>query len=836
MDKEPESQPREDGADIDYRPAWPQRPPGAGASRSSGLDPSGNQPVRVSDGGDEDDSGAWTSHPTSFDLSIDEIRDAEATQEIPSVDRSRFDLGRRSHPQQQPQQPVARVERTAGASRSSYIPASPPIPPYRPGVARQQTPPQGAQSELDRTQVRQHAYSSSDEETLLYTPIQRPQPIQAPGSKSKVPGGQMRNPQPIVRNLKVEGRPLETTTNPRYIGGDLSSLSKGKKRSALWVLWVLAGVLAIAVIGVVAFTLAWQGQYAGKVYAGVTVLGTDLGGKTPDEAKQVLLGKVQEFVAQPVVLSWRDKEWRPTADDLGLKVDVDATVDEAVKVGRNADMLGSVEQQLAAAQGGYVVPLAVQMSEPTLQSYLTNTVATEINQKLFEGDVRLDAQRVVALPGSEGRTLQVYPAIVTIRNALIKLEAGSVDLPVDVVQPAVSAEEVGYIESLLTLRVSAPITATAWPGRSFSLDREALIRFTTIERNPDPSASRHVQLGWKQNELETVGETWAKEAKRPAQNARFAWSNGQVSVQSESIDGFETDPVSVVAAIEEHAGTSDTRQFDLPGKVLTPTVSSKDLPALGIKDLIGTGTSTFVGSTQERATNIRVAANLLNGAVVPPGGTFSFLDSMGGIDEQHGFVEGYVIAAERTTRGVGGGVCQVSTTAFRAAFWSGLDVTERNQHSYRVGWYEADGAPVGFDAAVFDPGVDLKFKNTTSGYILVQAVAGDSLLTVNIYGTKPPGEVKLEGPVKGKPKPPPADVYEVDSRLDPGGKKQVETARAGLDVVITRRIVVPGQPDKVDEFHSSYQAWPNWYVVASCSQTPTGCGPTGPKASPTPNP
>jgi len=595
---------------------------------------------------------------------------------------------------------------------------------------------------------------------------------------------------------------------------------------------VLVGVFAIAIIGVVAFTLAWQGQYAGKIYAGVNVLGTDLGGKTQDEAKKLLLGKVQEFVAQPVVLSWRNKEWRPNADQLGLKVDVDATVNEAFKVGRTPDMFGSVGQQWGAAQAGYVVPLSVQMSEPVLQSYLTKTVASEVDQKLFEGDVRLDGTRVVALPGVEGRTLEVYPAIVAIRETLVKLEAGKVDLPVDIVQPAVSSEEVGYIEALLTLRVSAPITATAWPGKSFSLDREALIRFTTIERNPDPDAERHVQLGWKESQLEGLSESWAQQARRPAQNARFAWRGGQVSVLSESIEGFETDAATVAASIKEHSGTSDTRVYNLPGRVITPTISSKDLPALGIKELVGKGTSTFAGSTQERATNIRVAANLLNGTVVAPGGTFSFLDTMGGIDEAHGFVEGYVIAAERTTRGVGGGVCQVSTTAFRAAFWSGLDIPERNQHSYRVGWYEAGGEPVGFDAAVFDPGVDLKFKNTTSGYLLIEAIAGDDLLTVNIYGTKPPGEVKLEGPVKSNQVPPPPDVYQVDSRLEPGAKKQVETARTGLDVVLTRRIIVPGQPDKIDQYGSSYQAWPNWYIVSSPSQIPGGAS----QPKPTPNP
>src|SRR5207253_8680408 len=136
---------------------------------------------------------------------------------------------------------------------------------------------------------------------------------------------------------------------------------------------------------------------------------------------------------------------------------------------------------------------------------------------------------------------------------------------------------------------------------------------------------------------------------------------------------------------------------------------------------------------------------------------------------------GYVIAAERTQRGVGGGVCQVETTTFRAAFWSGVKITERNQHSYRVGWYEANGEPVGFDAAVFDPGVDLKFVNDTGHYILVEAKVGADTLTINFYGTKVAAQVKLEGPAISNKTAPPPDVYEVDTRLPAGTKKQVET-------------------------------------------------------------
>lgn len=604
------------------------------------------------------------------------------------------------------------------------------------------------------------------------------------------------------------------------------------RRGARWALWIVTGLLMVALVGVTAFSLAWQGQYAGKVYPGVSALGIDLGGKTPDEARNLLSDKVQGFIAQPLVLTWRGKEWRPSADQIGVKVDVNSAVNQAFNVGRTSDLFSNVSQQWISAQSGYIVPVTVQFSEPVLQDYLNNIAEGEINQKLFEGDVRLDGTQIVALPGKEGRELRIYDTIEAVRKSVATLQSGKINLPVDVVQPTVSADEVAGVQQQLALRVSAPITATA-SGKTFTLGADALARFTTIERNPDRTASKHVTLGWNDPELKTLAEKWVSEANRPAQNARFAWNNGAVSILSESIDGFQTDADTVINSIKERSASGDKRAYNLPGKVLTPTVSSKDLPALGIKELIGQGTSTFRGSSPERATNIKVAANLLNGAVVPPGATFSFLKTMGGIDEAHGFVPGYVIAAERTVLGVGGGVCQVSTTTFRAAFWSGVQITERNQHSYRVSWYEADGEPVGFDAAVFDPGVDLQFVNNTPGYILIQAGTAAEKLTVSFYGTKPPGEVKLEGPDISNRVSAPPDVYEVDPRLPAGSKKQVETARGGLDTVITRRIVTPGQPDKVDQFRSSYQAWPNWFVVASPSQIPSGAR-VAPQ--PTPNP
>lgn len=730
--------------------------------RPSRGQPAGKAPLQ-----DEELAEKWTSTPTTNKSVTPAQHDPKETRVLPVVEPSRFDNGR-----------VA--ARSPAGTRSQPSPRVPKQP-YEP----QRAP--APSVEIDR-------YDEYDEDTAQYGPGRYPMPAYEYDSRATAP-------------VKPEA-PAKLKRNRRWIG---------------WTLWTITGILAIALIGVIAFSLAWQGQYAGKLYAGVSVLDTDLSGKTKDEAEKLLRDKVQTFLAQPVLFAWQGKEWRPNAEQIGLKIDIARTVDEAFTVGRGSDMAQNVSQQWIASQAGYVVPLTLELSEPTLEAYLKSIAETEIDQELFEGDVRLNGTEIEAQAGKEGRALQVYDTILAVREQVAKVEAGKIELPVEQTEPTVSAQEVQYVEGLLGIRISGPITATT-PGKTLSLDREAIINFTTIERNPDRSAERHVQLGWKENELKTLGERWAEEATRKSTNARFAWNNGSVAILSESIDGFETDASTVIASIKEHADTSDKREYEMPGKVIAATVKSNDLNALGIKELIGSGVSTFNGSSQERATNIKVASNLLHGAVVPPGGTFSFLQAMGGIDEDHGFVEGYVIAAERTRRGVGGGVCQVSTTAFRAAFWSGLDISERHQHSYRVGWYEANKEPVGFDAAVFDPGVDLKFVNNTPGYILIEAPVGAETLTVNIYGTKVAGEVKLEGPAISNRVPAPPDVYEVDQRLPPGTKKQVETARGGLDTVITRRIVAPGQPDKVDQYRSSYAAWPNYFIVASGSQIPRSGG------------
>src|SRR5205085_12696831 len=184
-----------------------------------------------------------------------------------------------------------------------------------------------------------------------------------------------------------------------------------------------------------------------------------------------------------------------------------------------------------------------------------------------------------------------------------------------------------------------------------------------------------------------------------------------------------------------------------------PQGTAKALPTLGIVGLVSEGKSSFVGSAAYRITNVKAGAARLDGVLIPPDAEFSFNTQLGAVDESNGFVQGYAVIGNRTQLEWGGGVCQDSTTVFRAAFWAGLPITERHAHPFYISWYNAFSFPdgqegPGMDATIYTGVQDLKFKNDTGHWLLMEAVADEEnqVLTVRLYGTKPDRAVSIKGP------------------------------------------------------------------------------------------
>ncbi len=297
-------------------------------------------------------------------------------------------------------------------------------------------------------------------------------------------------------------------------------------------------------------------------------------------------------------------------------------------------------------------------------------------------------------------------------------------------------------------------------------------------------------------------------------DAVFKFSNNRVTTFKPSSDGEEISMDDIKDTLSEKIPNILSEKIpqnitiNLPVTTLKPKISTNDANNLGIKELIGTGTSLFQHSIASRIYNVELAASRLNGILIAPGEVFSFDKALGDVSAFTGYKQAYVISGGHTVLGDGGGVCQVSTTFFRAALSAGLPIVERHAHDYRVGYYEEDGPP-GIDATVYVPSVDLKIKNDTGYSILVQSVVDpDTLrLTFNFYGTDDGRKVTMTTPIVTNIIPAPPPLYTDDPDLPKGQIQQTDFAANGAHVSFSRTVTKNGVTLDNDTFVSNYQPW-----------------------------
>ena len=245
----------------------------------------------------------------------------------------------------------------------------------------------------------------------------------------------------------------------------------------------------------------------------------------------------------------------------------------------------------------------------------------------------------------------------------------------------------------------------------------------------------------------------------------------------------------------------------------SPKVTIDKINELGIKERIGRGESYYAHSIPNRVFNVGLAAERTNSVLVPPGDEYSFNKSVGEISGATGYRTAYVISGGRTVLGDGGGVCQVSTTLFRAAMNAGLPITERWAHAYRVGYYEQNSKP-GVDATVYSPSKDLRFKNDTPGHILVQTINDpkELHLVVEIYGTSDGRVATVTEPkISGMSGPLPT-IYQDDPSLPTGTMKQVDWAASGAKTSFEYKVERNGEVLQDKVFSSNYRPWASVFL------------------------
>ncbi len=580
---------------------------------------------------------------------------------------------------------------------------------------------------------------------------------------------------------------------------------------------------------------SYQYYLRDRVVPGVRVLGEDLGGMTRAEAETRLRersgDKTQLSAAptEPIVLRDGAHVFVASPAELGLRRDLQPSLDVAMSIGHSGDLLRDLKEQLRAFQNGADISTQSQFDEATAHAYV-QALATQIDRPARDGGLRLVGLQTVQVSPQKGRKLDVEETVTRVRERLLDTNSGDIQVAVQESDPALADTSAARTQIENFLR--APVILT-FGDREWAIDQATLAAMISIQSVSNADNSIRLVPALSHDALTAKVKVLAREINQTPRDARLHFNNGNVTAIVTSQEGRTLDVDATVKQIEQKFAAAATAQSRVNGnaspRVLTPiealrensvalsvqlnkpAVDMRDISKMGIKELVSQGVSQFKHSIPGRIQNIKTATAQFDGIVVPPGAVFSFDKYLNEVVEANGYEDAYVIFGNKTVLGPGGGVCQVSSTAFRAAFFGAFPIVERWAHAYRVSYYEP---PVGLDATVFAPDVDFKFKNDTNSYILIETNADvpNLTLTFNFYGTKSNREVKLVGPEVTNIKPHAADVYQDDPTLPKGTIKQVDFGVDGEDVTIYREIYVNGQMIKRDKFFSRYAPWTAVYL------------------------
>lgn len=545
-------------------------------------------------------------------------------------------------------------------------------------------------------------------------------------------------------------------------------------------------ILTAALVPLCLFIALILCNYHAVAY-GITVGGYGIGGKNVAEAKQALAQNAAYFEYMKTTLTLNDETWRATPRDLGVTFDIDATVRRAYNVGRNKNALGNIITQIRTAILGTPVAFTVAIDDHKLERYLDEHLA-DAEQETKDASLVFNEEA-----GIFEVTASKNGAIINrsmLKYALLQNAARGAPATIALAQeqdtPLISKEALEPVmHQANRLLARAPIelayatsTADTMPSpmraqRHF-LTKEQIIDLLTVVGENDT-----LSLGIREEVLRDILIELAPSLNQKPQNAILTFIDGKAKEFALSKNGAELDIPASIESIKLHL-IEESPIITLAVNILYPEIRTETIENLGLVTLLGRGESDFSGSPASRIFNIKLGAEKLNGIFIKPKEEFSFMNAIGEVGAKEGYQYALVIKnGGDLVKEYGGGLCQVSTTMFRAAIYAGLTITERFAHSLPVQYYN----PQGFDAAVYSPHPDLRFVNDTPSNILVQTKIKGNKLYFEFYGTSDAREVKLIGP------------EEYDRRPD-----------GSLKTKLTREIYRNGELVDTDVFRSSYHS------------------------------
>jgi len=589
--------------------------------------------------------------------------------------------------------------------------------------------------------------------------------------------------------------------------------------------WWLSSVaiFLVLIIIITGLFFAYQKVYAQKFWPGLRIGYLEIGGQTRDQVLAQLksieknvsdkglkfISGEKEIFVNPIVISTTDPDLAKPI----LTFDWNKTLDNTALVGREGSWDKQLTEQLAVMIFDRQMPVEYSLNREELLAALKSSFS-ELEKPPANAQLVIKGENIEVLGEKSGYVLDYQKAVGQLDKSINNLDFQPISLDLTFQEPQIKKEHTGSaVNSLESILAIDSLKLTVDPywwmiGKDKFVD---WLEFQTV--------GSEVVVGFNKDKVVEFLEPIAAAVNVEAQDAKFELTGKRVTKFQASRDGKELNLEESYNKINQQIITGRAEDIELVVEVTLAKVTTGDVNDFGIKESIGRGVSNFAGSPPNRRHNIAVGAAALNGILIAPNEEFSLLEALGSVDGEHGYKQELVIKGDRTIPEYGGGLCQIGTTTFRAALRSGLPITQRRNHSYRVVYYE----PAGMDATIYNPSPDMRFVNDTGYYILFTTrIEGDDLI-FEFYGTKDGREVKID--------PDPPAIYNVTSsgepryietdELAPGVKKKVESSHKGADTYFKYTVTYPNGEVKEQDFYSHYVAWPEvWLIGRQPTTTP----------------
>lgn len=588
-----------------------------------------------------------------------------------------------------------------------------------------------------------------------------------------------------------------------------------KKAMGLNRIKLLLILLSVIVLLPAVSILAFELYYFNKSLPGIRIGTENVGGLSRAEVEQRVNSLLESRRKEPLVIR-KDGRVLFALESPGqfFWYDVNGTIEAVMSYGREGSYLGQLRNRLTMLRYGARLTPVYGFDKETLDSALAQKLR-EFENPVEDASFELDNNQV--------RVRGSRPGYVANRDSVLSEidhywsfigNDNQFSLTFSEKRPTIADSDLAeYVDDVERLRSRKFILSTnELYGQTFPVEGKELFPFLRISR-----VGESVNMQFDEYRIAERFKNISEAVKKDPIDAKIQFDGDRASEFEPAQDGVSLDTQSLAKELFR-IGTADTSEskVDLPLKRTPPAITTESVNDYGIREIIGTGRSVFTGSAAGRVHNVALASSKLNGVLIAPGEVFSMYKAVGEIEAETGFKDAFIIKNGRTIPGVGGGVCQVSTTLFRAVLNAGLPIVERKAHAYRVSYYEKDSPP-GLDAAVYFPSWDLKFKNDTANYILLQTKVDTKRMVAeyNLFGVSDGRVVEMTKPVVSSQTPPPPDLYQDDPTLPKGVTKQVDYAAWGATASFERTVMRNGVVHLQDSFKSAYRPWQAVFLVGT---------------------